>query len=449
MSIVGEITRINNNISAAYAACQDKNAELPLSQNSANLANTIRSITASDFIEPSEKDVNFYDYDGTLLYSYTNAEIAELTELPEIPTHTNLTANKWTDTLSNIKAEALLGNLIEVGALYNTVGGNTYLYLTVNDSSLLNNVNLNFSVKQGTLSIMIDNTVLDSYTTSGTGAEDYSALINLPTSQSYPANYIIKLSFSASGNSGKYNLGGSSINGFFCYDDSKKRAILKKIYLGSNCFLQTGNAFSNHYGLEAITLNETFGNINGNTFRYCTSLKAIIIPDSVTSIGANSFQYCYSLKVAILPKGNSITIGISMFQYTDIKRIIFPKYSSFQTASSAFANCPRLQEIIFLSNNITRIQGSSFTGDVALEQVKIPNSVTIINGNAFSACSNLSIIDLSDFSDSSAVPALEKTNAFNAIASNAVFYVKNQEMLNAFTTASIWSDFASQFQIKN
>lgn len=49
----------------------------------------------------------------------------------------------------------------------------------------------------------------------------------------------------------------------------------------------------------------------------------------------------------------------------------------------------------------------------------------MINGNAFSACSVLSIIDLSDFSDSSAIPTLEKTNAFNGIASNAVFYVKN------------------------
>ena len=32
------------------------------------------------------KDVNFYDYDGTRLYSYTVAEAAALTELPPLPT---------------------------------------------------------------------------------------------------------------------------------------------------------------------------------------------------------------------------------------------------------------------------------------------------------------------------------------------------------------------------
>jgi hypothetical protein len=32
-----------------------------------------------------EQCVRFYDYDGTLLYSYTVAEAQELTELPPLP----------------------------------------------------------------------------------------------------------------------------------------------------------------------------------------------------------------------------------------------------------------------------------------------------------------------------------------------------------------------------
>src|SRR5574344_498215 len=34
----------------------------------------------------NRKDVNFYDYDGTLLYSYTLAEAQALTALPDQPT---------------------------------------------------------------------------------------------------------------------------------------------------------------------------------------------------------------------------------------------------------------------------------------------------------------------------------------------------------------------------
>lgn len=45
MSIVSEINRINTNVANAYTQAQSKGATLPQSQNSANLANTINSIS--------------------------------------------------------------------------------------------------------------------------------------------------------------------------------------------------------------------------------------------------------------------------------------------------------------------------------------------------------------------------------------------------------------------
>lgn len=45
MSIASEITRINNNISAAYTAVSNKGGTLPLTQNSANLATAIGTIS--------------------------------------------------------------------------------------------------------------------------------------------------------------------------------------------------------------------------------------------------------------------------------------------------------------------------------------------------------------------------------------------------------------------
>ena len=45
MSIASEITRINNNIASAYSECQSKGATMPTTQNSANLPNTIASIS--------------------------------------------------------------------------------------------------------------------------------------------------------------------------------------------------------------------------------------------------------------------------------------------------------------------------------------------------------------------------------------------------------------------
>lgn len=49
MTIASEITRINNNIAAAYTALSNKGATLPATQNSANLADTIDSISGGDY----------------------------------------------------------------------------------------------------------------------------------------------------------------------------------------------------------------------------------------------------------------------------------------------------------------------------------------------------------------------------------------------------------------
>lgn len=52
-----------------------------------------------------KKDVNFYDYDGTLLHSYTDQEALALTSLPENPSHSGLTAQGWNWSLSDMKSQ--------------------------------------------------------------------------------------------------------------------------------------------------------------------------------------------------------------------------------------------------------------------------------------------------------------------------------------------------------
>ena len=107
MSIASEIQRIKTNIANAYTQANAKGATLPQVQNSANLASTIQSISGGGGtpVSVEEKDVNFYDYDGTRLYSYTLAEVQALTELPELPSHDGLICQGWNWTLADIKAE--------------------------------------------------------------------------------------------------------------------------------------------------------------------------------------------------------------------------------------------------------------------------------------------------------------------------------------------------------
>ena len=79
MSIASEITRINNNIAAAYTALDGKGATLPATQNSANLADTIDSITVggggTDAFEQLKSKVNSipttYTYNDAISDGFT------------------------------------------------------------------------------------------------------------------------------------------------------------------------------------------------------------------------------------------------------------------------------------------------------------------------------------------------------------------------------------------
>lgn len=56
--------------------------------------------------QPSaRKDVNFFDYDGTLLYSYSWGKAKNLTELPPLPVHDGLEVREWNYTLEDIKMQ--------------------------------------------------------------------------------------------------------------------------------------------------------------------------------------------------------------------------------------------------------------------------------------------------------------------------------------------------------
>ena len=51
------------------------------------------------------KQINFIDYDGTLIESYTSSEWASVSALPSNPTHTGLTSQGWNWTKAQIDAQ--------------------------------------------------------------------------------------------------------------------------------------------------------------------------------------------------------------------------------------------------------------------------------------------------------------------------------------------------------
>lgn len=81
--------------------------------------------------EPPEKDVNFYDYDGKRLYSYTTDEALELTRLPDLPDHSDigLLNEGWNWRLEDI--QSMQDPCVDVGCTYITSDGHTKIYMDI------------------------------------------------------------------------------------------------------------------------------------------------------------------------------------------------------------------------------------------------------------------------------------------------------------------------------
>ena len=76
-----------------------------------------------------QKDVNIIDYDGTICYSYSASEFANLTALPANPSHSGLTAQGWNWSLTDAKAYVAKYGKLWIGQMYITDDGKTRIYI--------------------------------------------------------------------------------------------------------------------------------------------------------------------------------------------------------------------------------------------------------------------------------------------------------------------------------
>ena len=426
MSVASEITRINNNIAAAYMSCDDKSATIPQAQNSANLADTIDSIPQSVTGEVPEKDMNFYDYDGKLLYSYTYAEVLALSSLPETPTHAGLTTVGWNYTLSELKTNARNEDWTNIGCFFVPVDGKTHIHIELEEAGSFQ-LCLTQSAPNAAVIDWGDGSPTQTLSTdSGT----YNSRTRYLGTHTYPAAGEYDISISAvSGQWYGFGTANRTDYGIVTGDETYGKCI-RRIYISSDANLY-GAAFTYASGVKIITLPSLLKSyISGgrDAYSHCYNLLFAL---AASSVGNYAFEYCYCLKAVSAYNCNEI--GDDAFYLCDDLKSFAPYKGIQSIGSAAFYHCRRMRRI------------------------KIPAECEVIENvgfsNALDICSTEEV-DLTSFTTAESIPTLESsfTNTFgspnNKYGNKVKFYVAGEEMKTAFSNATNWSGGADYYVVK-
>lgn len=371
--------------------------------NKTNNLPIVSDSSEEDTIYPSQpiNEVNFYDYDGTILYSYTLEEAQALAAVPPVPEHKGLICEGWNWALANIKSYGHAP--INVGAMYRTDDNKTRLYIR-----LLTEQDLYVPLHYQVLSIS-DDIIIDW----GDGTTDKSSTVATYQGQHNYSNigdYIITFSVP----DGSQLLLGTTSNDSLLDD---KGYILYKAELGSN--IKIGTAFKNCESLIHVTL-PSGSEYGHDTFSGCSSLSHINIPYNGPSLDFDYItyldNYCFGCKsLTSITRPNWITIG---------------------NMENAFNGCLSLSSIT-ISDDLPVLGPSTFSNCCSFASMYIPKCIKNIYASTFSNCTGMAYYDFTDHTD---VPNLANTNVFTGIPSDCEIRVPAL-LYNEWIAATNWSTY--------
>jgi hypothetical protein len=415
---------------------------------------------------PSTGDylVRFFDIDGTILKEeYVDA--GNSATAPSNPTYdsTYLTFKEWNKTFSVVNQDT------DVGAIYDTIDGKTYLFLRITNTTGL----------QPALRINKSNTALmtidwgDATTNTSTSSGDLT--ITKTAAYSAIGDYVVSIECAGGYgiNSGGYLLGNNTT-----YAQSLIRA-----YFGINFTTIVTNGLRVHRSLQIVSISDNITSIGFFAFQECYSLQCCILPNSLTSLSNNSYVNCSSLITCVLPLTIS-ALGSNIFQNcrslinitipstitsignlcfngcVSIRKIKIPQVTTL--GESAFQGCSSLENII-LGNTITIFNNTTFSGCITLRSINMPTSLTSVGAQCFINCESLKELEFDsllttiagfgqNFQNclsileytflSTTPPTLASTNAFTGINAACKIYVPDANVA-AYQSATNWVTYAN------
>lgn len=392
-----------------------------------------------DTTPPEESDINFWDYDGTLLYSWTLAELATKTELPPLPSHDGLVCQGWNWTLADIKDA---GRELDIGALYITDDGKTRLYVDV-DTETWDDFVLNYwqSTRNATTVDWGDGTTPES--------KNADSWIEHRHVYASSGSYVITMSVKEGA---EMKLGNGSNDRMLIANstaDSGRCSMLAKVEIGERMTDVTQLAFLAATRLESISVPAGVLFEPGRTFEEATSIRAVTVAFSSAII--QTFYNCVNLRAIATPKGMTQRNGNNYdIAYTAVRLVNFDMTAAYMAQClervnikavdgqvGTFYSCVSLLEVTIPADATTFV-ASAFRGDHALRRVTCLGDIASIPAQVFLRCYTLRFVD---FTHCTAVPTLANVNAFNETHPQLEIRVP-ASLADAWKAATNWSSLA-------
>ncbi len=279
-----------------------------------------------------DDDVVFYDYDGSVVDSYSAADFANLAALPSNPSHTGLTAQGWNWTLSDAKTYVSTYGKLDIGQMYVTDDGKTRIHIKLGEGRLAPylgiavNGTVDIDWGDGTAHGSLTGTSLTTVKTlqhTYSSAGKYTIVLNGGSISIYSASSKSRLlSPTSSPNS----------------NDDSYRTSIAGVNLGSNAVIgYYGLAYC--YNLQYVTIPSTVNISEEAPFYYCYSLKHLTVPTATTTLPRYFAPYSYSLSSVSIPKQTTISSKTHLFlNCYSLRRLIVPAGSATIKERTAMQN---------------------------------------------------------------------------------------------------------------
>lgn len=397
--------------------------------DSTEMSNALKVFKRNNQSTLEDEDVVFYDYDGSIVYTYSAEDFLKLSEMPANPSHEGLIAQGWNWDFGDAQSYVRKYGILDVGQMYITDDGTTRFVIDLKKSRTLE---LNFCLDETCIVDWGDNSEL--VTVNG---NDLTAITTISHSYFNKGEYVISIS------GGNFILPPS-----ISYGTSACSTLFSKLNGDGETIYDLGV-------LKAAYFGQNITSLGIRTLAGCYNLKEIIIPNSSFTLEHECF-FQNSIHTIVLPKTvefnetysmglesakhivlNQSSILFSINNNNLISRYVIPENNT-AILQNMFYNCNLLKKVI-IPETVTTIGGKAFYG-TGLKEIVIPSTVTKI-GNfsyyeaaTFSKMKNLTSIKF----ESSQPPELSHNDVFYGTG-NITFYIPRGS-LEAYTSAQYYPD---------